>query len=161
MAPNKTLAAQLFTELKEFFPNNYVGFFISYYDYYQPEAYIPGSDTYIAKDSSINDDIDKMRHEATQSLFENGNVVIVSSVSCIYGLGSPAAYAKLVVTIEVGEELDRDKFLRSLVEIQYSRNDNNLVRGAFRVRGDVVDILPSSQNDEAIRVEFLVMKLKS
>ena len=130
MAPNKTLAAQLFTELKQFL-NNKVGFFISYYDYYQPEAYLPGSDTYIAKDSSVNDDIDKMRHEATQALFESRDVVIVSSVSCIYGLGSPASYAKLVVTLDKGSELDRDAFLRSLIEIQYSRNDANLVRVLF------------------------------
>ena len=154
IAPNKTLAAQLFSELREFFPSNAVGFFISYYDYYQPEAYIPGSDTYIAKDSSINDDIDKMRHEATQSLFERKDVIIVASVSCIYGLGSPDSYANLVVNIEVGQELGRNQFLRSLVGIQYTRNDTALERGKFRVRGDVVDLLPSHERSQAIRVEF-------
>lgn len=161
MAPNKTLAAQLFSEFKEFFPNNGVGFFISYYDYYQPEAYIPGSDTYIAKDSSINDDIDKMRHSATQALFERKDVIIVASVSCIYGLGSPAAYAAQVVNLEVGSELERNQLLRQLVDIQYTRNDTALVRGSFRVRGDVVDILPSNQNDTAIRVEFFGDELES
>lgn len=154
IAPNKTLAAQLFSEFKLLFPNDGVGFFISYYDYYQPEAYVPSSDTYIAKDSSINEDIDKMRHQATQSLFENKNVVIIASVSCIYGLGSPDAYADLVVNVEKGEEIDRDKFLRSLIDIQYTRNDYNLARGSFRVRGDTIDILPSHQVDEAVRVEF-------
>jgi excinuclease ABC subunit B len=154
MAPNKTLAAQLFTEFRELFPNNAVGFFISYYDYYQPEAYIPGSDTYIAKDALINDDIDKMRHAATQSLFERKDVIIVASVSCIYGLGSPASYANLVVNIKKGDELARNTFLRSLIDIQYTRNDTALQRGTFRVRGDVVDILPSHQKDQGIRVEF-------
>jgi excinuclease ABC subunit B len=154
MAPNKTLAAQLFTEFRQLFPNNAVGFFISYYDYYQPEAYIPGSDTYIAKDALINDDIDKMRHAATQSLFERKDVIIVASVSCIYGLGSPASYANLVVNIKKGDELARNTFLRSLIDIQYTRNDTALQRGTFRVRGDVVDILPSHQKDQGIRVEF-------
>jgi excinuclease ABC subunit B len=154
MAPNKTLAAQLFTEFRELFPHNAAGFFISYYDYYQPEAYIPGSDTYIAKDALINDDIDKMRHAATQSLFERKDVIIVASVSCIYGLGSPASYAKLVVNIKKGDELARNTFLRSLIDIQYTRNDTALQRGTFRVRGDVVDILPSHQKDQGIRVEF-------
>ncbi len=154
MAPNKTLAAQLFTELREFFPNNAVGFFISYYDYYQPEAYIPSSDTFIAKDAMINDDIDKMRHAATQNLFERKDVIIVASVSCIYGLGSPQSYANLVVNINKGEEIERNKLLRSLIDIQYSRNDTALQRGTFRVRGDVVDILPSHQKDQGIRVEF-------
>ena len=161
IAPNKTLAAQLFTELKELFPENAVGFFISYYDYYQPEAYIPGSDTYIAKDSSINDDIDKMRHAATQSLFERPDTIIVASVSCIYGMGSPASYAKLCVVIEEGQEISRNDFLRSLISIQYSRNDVSLQRGSFRVRGDVVDILPSHQNKEAIRVEFFGDEIES
>lgn len=154
VAPNKTLAAQLFTELREFFPNNAVGFFISYYDYYQPEAYIPSSDTFISKDSMINDDIDKMRHSATQTLFERKDVIIIASVSCIYGLGSPQSYANLVVNIAVGEELERNKFLRSLIDVQYTRNDTSLERGSFRVRGDVVDILPSNQKDQGIRVEF-------
>ncbi len=154
MAPNKTLAAQLFTEFRQLFPQNAVGFFISYYDYYQPEAYIPGSDTYIAKDALINDDIDKMRHAATQTLFERKDVIIIASVSCIYGLGSPDSYANLVVNIKLGEELARNSFLRKLIDIQYTRNDTALQRGTFRVRGDVVDILPSHQKDQGIRVEF-------
>ncbi len=155
IAPNKTLAAQLFMEFKELFPENSVEYFISYYDYYQPEAYVPTTDTYIAKDSSINDDIDKMRHSATMSLLERRDVIIVASVSCIFGLGSPDSYAKLVLNIKAGDELPRNKFLRGLVNIQYSRNDRSLVRGCFRVRGDVIDILPSHQRDEAVRVEFL------
>lgn len=154
IAPNKTLAAQLFAEFRELFPSNAVEFFISYYDYYQPEAYVPSTDTYIAKDSAINEDIDKMRHAATRSLFERRDVIVVASVSCIYGLGSPKAYAKLVVEIKRGQELARDKFLRQLIEIQYSRNDVTLARGSFRVRGDTVDILPAHQRDEAIRIEF-------
>lgn len=161
MAPNKTLAAQLFTELKELFPHNAVGFFISYYDYYQPEAYIPGSDTYIAKDSSINDDIDKMRHAATQDLFERPDSIIVASVSCIYGMGSPASYAKLCLKVEEGEEVARNDLLKKLIEIQYSRNDMSLERGTFRVRGDVVDILPSHQKDRAIRLEFFGDEIES
>ncbi len=161
MAPNKTLAAQLFTELKEFFPNNAVGFFISYYDYYQPEAYIPGTDTYIAKDSAINDDIDKMRHAATRQLFERSDVIIVASVSCIYGLGSPEGYAKQVVSLERGMEMGRNEFLGRLVGIQYTRNDVQLQRGNFRVRGDVVDLLPSHQRDTAIRVEFFGDEIES
>jgi len=154
IAPNKTLAAQLYIELKNLFPNNSVGFFISYYDYYQPEAYVPSTDTYIAKDSAINDDIDKMRHDATQRLFEEKAVIIVASVSCIYGLGAPDAYSQQAVHIEKGQELSRDKFLRSLIDIQYERNDQNLVRGHFRVRGEIVDVLPSNQNDTALRVHF-------
>ncbi|MEZ4741918.1 MAG: excinuclease ABC subunit UvrB [Bdellovibrionota bacterium] len=154
IAPNKTLAAQLFAELKALFPTDGVGFFISYYDYYQPEAYVPSSDTYIAKDSSVNEDIDKMRHEATQYLFEKNNVIIVASVSCIYGLGSPESYADLMVAIKKGEEVSRDKVLRSLIDIQYARNDHSLLRGHFRVRGDTVDILPAHQSDEAVRIEF-------
>ncbi|NRA63678.1 MAG: excinuclease ABC subunit UvrB [Pseudobacteriovorax sp.] len=161
VAPNKTLAAQLFTEFKELFPENAVGFFISYYDYYQPEAYIPGSDTYIAKDSSINEDIDKMRHAATQSLFERNDTIIVASVSCIYGMGSPESYAKLCVSIEAGMEIERNDFLRKLISIQYTRNDTSLVRGSFRVRGDVVDILPSHQSKEGIRVEFFGDEIES
>ncbi len=154
MAPNKTLAAQLFTEFKSLFPNDHVGFFISYYDYYQPEAYVPTTDTYIAKDSSINEDIDKMRHAATLSLFESRNVIIVASVSCIYGLGSPDSYANLMVALDVGQELSRDELLRSLIDIQYSRNDRSLLRGHFRVRGDTVDVQPAHQSDEAIRIDF-------
>jgi excinuclease ABC subunit B len=154
IAPNKTLAAQLFTEFRELFPDNAVEFFISYYDYYQPEAYVPSTDTYIAKDSAINEDIDKMRHAATRSLFERRDVIVVASVSCIYGLGSPKAYAKLVVEVKKGQELSRDRFLRQLIDIQYTRNDVTLTRGSFRVRGDTVDILPAHQREEAIRVEF-------
>ncbi len=154
IAPNKTLAAQLYMELKNLFPNNAVGFFISYYDYYQPEAYVPSTDTYIAKDSAINDDIDKMRHNATQMLFEEKAVIIVASVSCIYGLGAPDAYSQRAVRIAVGEEVSRNAFMRSLIDIQYERNDQNLVRGHFRVRGDVIDVLPSNENDTALRIYF-------
>jgi excinuclease ABC subunit B len=154
MAPNKTLAAQLFSEFKTLFPENAVEYFISYYDYYQPEAYVPSSDTYIAKDSSINDDIDKMRHSATRSLFERRDTIIIASVSCIYGLGSPESYSHLVVKLEQGQKIRRDQLLRSLIDIQYSRNDHTLVRGHFRVRGDTVDILPAHQRDEAVRVDF-------
>lgn len=161
VAPNKTLAAQLFVEMRALFPHNAVEYFISYYDYYQPEAYVPSSDTYIAKDASINDDIDKMRHTATRSLFERKDVIVVASVSCIYGLGSPKAYAELVVEIKRGSEVPRDKFLRSLIDIQYTRNDMSLVRGSFRVRGDTVDILPAHQRDEAIRVEFFGDEIES
>ena len=154
IAPNKTLAAQLFAEMRELFPDNAVEFFISYYDYFQPEAYVPSSDTYIAKDSAINDDIDKMRHAATRSLFERRDTIIVASVSCIYGLGSPQAYSQLTVPLNVGQQLSRDQLLRSLIDIQYSRNDVSLTRGHFRVRGDSVDILPAHQRDEGVRVEF-------
>jgi excinuclease ABC subunit B len=154
MAPNKTLAAQLFSEMRELFPQNAVEYFISYYDYFQPEAYVPSTDTYIAKDSSINEDIDKMRHAATRSLFERRDTIVVASVSCIYGLGSPQAYANLAFAIEKGQEISRDKLLRALIDIQYSRNDTSLVRGHFRVRGDTVDVLPAHQRDEAVRIEF-------
>ena len=154
IAPNKTLAAQLFTELKEFFPHNHVEFFISYYDYYQPEAYVVNTDTYIAKDSSINDDIDKMRHQATRALFECHDTIIVASVSCIYGLGSPENYAQLVCPLHKGREVARNKLLGELIDIQYTRNDHALGRGNFRVRGDVVDILPAHQDREGVRVEF-------
>lgn len=154
MAPNKTLAAQLFSELKEFFPNNAVNYFISYYDYYQPEAYVPSSDTYIAKDSAINEDIDKMRHAATMALFERRDSIIVASVSCIYGLGNPESYSKLVVPIEKFQKISRNEFLRKLVDVQYSREDGLLSRGNFRVRGDLVDVMPAHQRDEAIRIEF-------
>ncbi len=154
MAPNKTLAAQLFSEFKEFFPDNAVEYFISYYDYFQPEAYVPSTDTYIAKDSAINDDIDRMRHKATMSLFERRDTIVVASVSCIYGLGSPQSYAKLVLPIKTGEIISREKFMRRLVDIQYGRNDVNLIRGTFRARGDVIDIFPAHQRDEMLRVEF-------
>lgn len=154
LAPNKTLAAQLFSEFKEFFPQNAVEYFISYYDYFQPEAYVPSTDTYIAKDSAINDDIDRMRHKATMSLFERRDTIVVASVSCIYGLGSPQSYAKLVFPIKTGDQISREKFMRRLVDIQYGRSDVNLIRGTFRARGDVIDIFPAHQRDEMLRVEF-------
>lgn len=154
IAHNKTLAAQLCSEFKEFFPNNAVEYFVSYYDYYQPEAYVPHTDTYIEKDASINDEIDKLRHSATSALFERRDVIIVASVSCIYGLGDPNEYRDLVVSLRVGMEKDRDEVIRSLVDIQYQRNDINFIRGTFRVRGDVVEIFPASQSEKAIRVEF-------
>ncbi|MCX7951920.1 MAG: excinuclease ABC subunit UvrB [Clostridiales bacterium] len=154
IAHNKTLAAQLCSEFKEFFPDNAVEYFVSYYDYYQPEAYVPHTDTYIEKDASINDEIDKLRHSATSALFERRDVIIVASVSCIYGLGDPNEYRDLVVSLRVGMEKDRDEVIRSLVDIQYQRNDINFIRGTFRVRGDVVEIFPASQSEKAIRVEF-------
>ncbi len=154
MAHNKTLAAQLAAEFKEFFPHNAVEYFVSYYDYYQPEAYIPQSDTYIEKDSSINDEIDKLRHSATSSLFERRDVIIVASVSCIYGLGSPEEYRELLLSLRVGMEKGRDEVLHRLVDIQYDRNDINFTRGTFRVRGDVLEIFPASNSERAIRVEF-------
>ncbi|MGQ7277850.1 excinuclease ABC subunit UvrB [Brevibacillus thermoruber] len=154
IAHNKTLAAQLCAEFKEFFPKNAVEYFVSYYDYYQPEAYIPQSDTYIEKDSSINDEIDKLRHSATSALFERRDVIIVASVSCIYGLGSPEEYRELVLSLRVGMEKSRDEVLHRLVDIQYDRNDINFTRGTFRVRGDVVEIFPASHGEQAIRVEF-------
>jgi excinuclease ABC subunit B len=154
IAHNKTLAAQLCSEFKEFFPNNAVEYFVSYYDYYQPEAYIVHSDTYIEKDSSINDEIDKLRHSATSALLERRDVIIVASVSCIYGLGDPEEYKNLVVSLRVGMEKSREEVLRQLVNIQYERNDINFVRGTFRVRGDVVEIFPASSADNVLRVEF-------
>ncbi|WP_028308037.1 excinuclease ABC subunit UvrB [Desulfitibacter alkalitolerans] len=154
MAHNKILAAQLCSEFKEFFPENSVEYFVSYYDYYQPEAYIPHTDTYIEKDSSLNDEIDKMRHSATSALFERDDVIIVASVSCIYGLGSPIDYKNLVLSLREGAEYDRDKILRKLVDIQYDRNDYDFHRGSFRVRGDVIEIFPASFTDKAIRVEL-------
>ncbi|MFY0543208.1 excinuclease ABC subunit UvrB [Brevibacillus sp. H7] len=154
IAHNKTLAAQLAAEFKEFFPNNAVEYFVSYYDYYQPEAYIPQSDTYIEKDASINEEIDKLRHSATSALFERRDVIIVASVSCIYGLGSPEEYRELLLSLRVGMERSRDEILHRLVDIQYDRNDINFTRGTFRVRGDVVEIFPASHSEQAIRVEF-------
>ncbi len=154
LAHNKTLAAQLFSEFKEFFPENAVEFFVSYYDYYQPEAYIVQTDTYIEKDSSVNDEIDKLRHSATFALFERKDVLIVSSVSCIYGLGDPEDYQELMVSLRVGMEKPRDELLRRLVDIQYERNDVNFIRNKFRVRGDVVEIFPSNNGENAIRVEY-------
>jgi excinuclease ABC subunit B len=151
---NKTLAAQLFSEFREFFPNNAVEYFVSYYDYYQPEAYIPSTDTFIEKDSQINDEIDKLRHSATRSLLERNDVIIVSSISCIYGLGSPEAYEGLLLYLEVGREAKRQDILKKLVEIQYKRNDVDFHRGTFRVRGDVVEIFPAYEEERAIRIEF-------
>ncbi len=154
LAHNKTLAAQLYGEFKELFPGNAVEYFVSYYDYYQPEAYVPSSDTYIEKDSSINEEIDKLRHSATRSLLSRRDVLIVASVSCIYGLGSPEAYYGMLVRLEEGQELDRNDLLKRLVEIQYQRNDVDFHRGSFRVRGDTVEIFPAYEEDRAIRVEF-------
>ncbi|OPH54516.1 excinuclease ABC subunit B [Paenibacillus ferrarius] len=154
IAHNKTLAAQLCSEFKEFFPHNAVSYFVSYYDYYQPEAYIASSDTYIEKDSSINEEIDKLRHSATSSLFERRDVIIVASVSCIYGLGSPIEYGNMLLSLRVGMEKSRNEILHKLVDIQYQRNDLNFVRGTFRVRGDVVEIFPASHGEQAVRVEL-------
>ncbi|MFQ5597390.1 MAG: excinuclease ABC subunit UvrB [Nitrospiria bacterium] len=154
IAHNKTLAAQLYREFKDFFPENAVEYFVSYYDYYQPEAYIPHTDTLIEKDASINDAIDRMRHAATRSLLERNDIIIVASVSCIYGLGSPEAYHGMLVYLEEGQEIEREAVLRKLVEIQYERNDFNFYRGTFRVRGDLIEIFPASSEDYAIRVEF-------
>lgn len=154
LAHNKTLASQLCSEFREFFPENAVEYFVSYYDYYQPEAYIAATDTYIAKDSSINDEIDKLRHSATAALFERKDVIIVASVSCIYGLGDPFDYEHLTISLRPGMILDRDDLLNKLVDIQYQRNDISFQRGAFRVRGDTVDIFPANESEEAIRVEF-------
>lgn len=154
IAHNKTLAGQLYNEFKEFFPNNAVEYFVSYYDYYQPEAYVPQTDTYIEKDASINDEIDKLRHSATSALFERDDVIIIASVSCIYGLGSPEEYRELVVSLRVGMEKERDALLRDLVDIQYERNDIDFRRGTFRVRGDVVEVFQASRDDLCIRVEF-------
>lgn len=154
LAHNKTLAAQLCSEFKEFFPDNAVEYFVSYYDYYQPEAYVPSSDTFIEKDASINDEIDKLRHSATASLFERRDVIIVASVSCIYGLGSPVDYENLVISLRPGMQKDRDETIKKLVEIQYKRNDISFTRGTFRVRGDTLEIFPASSSENAIRVEF-------
>mgnify|MGYP004565167815 FL=1 len=154
IAHNKTLAAQLYGEFKEFFPNNAVEYFVSYYDYYQPEAYVPSSDTYIAKDSAINDEIDKLRLSATMALTERRDVIIVASVSCIYGLGSPLDYQNMVISLRPGMEKDRDEMISKLIEIQYNRNDMDFHRGTFRVRGDVVEVIPANAESTAIRVEF-------
>ena len=154
IAHNKTLAGQLYSEFKEFFPKNRVEYFVSYYDYFQPEAYVPSTDTFIEKDASINDEIDQLRHSATSSLFEGDDVIVIASVSCIYGLGNPDEYRDLVVSIRSGMELDRNQFLRKLVDIQYSRNDIDFKRGTFRVRGDIVEVFPASKDEQCIRVEF-------
>lgn len=154
MAPNKTLAAQLCSEFKEFFPNNAVEFFVSYYDYYQPEAYIPNSDTYISKDSAINDEIDKLRHSATSALFERRDVIIVASVSCIYGLGSPEDYKTMLLSIREGQNISREEIVSKLVDIQYTRNDMNFIRNTFRLRGDVIEIIPASLSEQGYRIEL-------
>ena len=154
IAYNKTLAAQLASEFKTFFPDNYVGYFVSYYDYYQPEAYIASTDTYIEKDASINDEIDELRHSATCSLFERRDVIVVASVSCIYGLGSPESYHEMVLSLHKGQEIDRDAILRKLVDIQYERNDVGFDRGRFRVRGDTVEVFPAGYNSRAVRIEM-------
>lgn len=154
IAHNKTLAGQLYSEFKEFFPNNRVEYFVSYYDYYQPEAYVPQTDTFIEKDAQINDEIDKLRHSATSALFERDDVIIISSVSCIYGLGNPEEYRDMVVSARVGMQMDRNEFLRKLVDVQYSRNDIDFRRGTFRVRGDIVEVFPASRDEQCVRVEF-------
>ncbi len=154
LAHNKTLAAQLSSEFKEFFPENAVEYFVSYYDYYQPEAYIAHSDTYIEKDAQVNDEIDKLRHSATMALFERRDVIVVASVSCIYGLGDPEDYSTMVISLRPGMQKDRDEVIRKLIEMQYERNDINFIRGKFRVRGDVLEIFPISSNENAVRVEF-------
>src|SRR3954451_5285623 len=151
MVHNKTLAAQLFQEFRRFFPDNAVEYFVSYYDYYQPEAYVPATDSYIEKEATINDEIDRMRLSATRSLFERRDVVIVASVSCIYGLGSPEAYYGMLLPLELGQRIDRDQILRKLVEIQYERNDVEFGRGAFRVRGDIIEVVPSYE-EHALRI---------
>ena len=154
LAHNKTLAGQLYSEFKEFFPNNNVEYFVSYYDYYQPEAYIPSSDTYIEKDSSVNDEIDKLRHSATLSLFEARDVIIVASVSCIYGLGDPVDYQEMMLSLRTGMKKQRDEVLKKLITMQYARNELDFKRGTFRAKGDIVEIYPSSQSESAVRVEF-------
>lgn len=154
IAHNKTLAGQLYSEFKEFFPNNAVEYFVSYYDYYQPEAYVPQTDTFIEKDASINDEIDKLRHSATSALFERDDVIVIASVSCIYGLGSPEEYKEMVISLRTGMEVPRNDLLRRLVDVQYERNDIDFKRGTFRVRGDVVEIFPASRDERCIRVEF-------
>ena len=154
IAHNKTLAGQLYGEMKEFFPENAVEYFVSYYDYYQPEAYVPQTDTYIAKDSAINEEIDKLRLSATAALVERRDVIVVASVSCIYGLGSPEDYLGMMVSLRPGMEKDRDEVIRALIDIQYTRNEMDFHRGTFRVRGDVLEIFPANYGDTAIRVEF-------
>ena len=154
LAHNKTLAGQLYSEFKEFFPENNVEYFVSYYDYYQPESYIPQSDTYIEKDSSINDEIDKLRHSATLSLFETRDVIIVASVSCIYGLGDPVDYEEMMLSLRPGMEKSRDEVMKKLISMQYTRNEIDFKRGTFRAKGDILEIYPSSQSEAAVRIEF-------
>ena len=154
LAHNKTLAGQLYSELKELFPDNKVEYFVSYYDYYQPEAYVPSTDTFIEKDSSINDEIDELRHAATSALISRRDVIVVASVSCIYGIGEVEEYKNKMLTLSVGDEIDRNKVLEKLVEMLYERNDLDFKRGTFRVRGDVLEIIPSNQNTTGYRIEF-------
>ncbi|MCR4717071.1 MAG: DEAD/DEAH box helicase family protein, partial [Lachnospiraceae bacterium] len=154
LAHNKTLAAQLYSEFKEFFPENAVEYFVSYYDYYQPEAYVPSTDTYIEKDSAINDEIDKLRHSATAALIERRDVVVISSVSCIYGIGNPEDYKEMMISLRPGQEKDRDMVIKELIDIQYDRSDLDFKRGTFRVRGDTLEIIPVSTFENGIRVEF-------
>ena len=161
MAPNKTLAAQLYAEFRSFFPDNAVEYFVSYYDYYQPEAYLPATDTYIEKDSSINDEIDKLRHSTTRSLLTRRDVLVVASVSCIYGLGAPESYGEMHIYLEPGLSLARDDLLRHLVDMLYERNDFDFHRGTFRVRGDIVEIFPQYEAERAIRVEFFGDEIES
>ena len=159
LAPNKTLAAQLYGEFKSFFPNNAVEYFVSYYDYYTPEAYVPRSDTYIEKEASINEQIDRMRHSATRSLLERDDVIIVASVSCIYGLGSVEAYSKMTITLKKNNNYERDQLIRTFVTLQYKRNDQSFFRGTFRVRGENLEIFPSHLEDRAWRISFNLNKL--
>src|SRR5579872_6501636 len=161
LAPNKTLAAQLYGEMKGFFPNNAVEYFVSYYDYYQPEAYVPRSDTYVEKESSINEQIDRMRHAATRALLERRDVVIVASVSCIYGIGSVETYSRMVVPLKVGQRVDRAQILKQFVELQYRRNDTSFQRGTFRARGDVIEIFPAHYEDRAWRIGFFGDEIES
>jgi excinuclease ABC subunit B len=161
LAPNKTLAAQLYGEMKAFFPNNAVEYFVSYYDYYQPEAYVPRTDLYIEKDAQINEQIDRMRHAATQALLERNDVIVVASVSCIYGIGSVETYARMVAKLEVGGRIDRDALAKALVELQYRRNDAAFARGCFRLRGETVDIFPSHYEDRAWRVTLFGDEIES
>ncbi|MEE8109804.1 MAG: DEAD/DEAH box helicase family protein, partial [bacterium] len=161
VAPNKTLAAQLYNEFRGFFPDNAVEYFVSYYDYYQPEAYLPSTDTYIEKDASVNDELDKLRHSATYSLLTRRDVIIVASVSCIYGLGSPETYHGMHIYLETGQHIDRDEVLTRMVQIQYQRNDIDFKRGTFRVRGDVVEIIPAYETETALRIEFFGDEIES
>ena len=161
LAPNKTLAAQLYSEFRQFFPHNAVEYFVSYYDYYQPEAYVPRTDTYVEKESSVNEQIDRMRHSATRALFERRDVVIVASVSCIYGIGSPETYSTMTETLKVGKDVDRLQLVRRLVELQYKRNDANFYRGSFRVRGDSLEIFPAHMEDRAWRLSLFGDEIES
>ena len=154
MAPNKTLAAQLYGEMKELFPTNAVEYFVSYYDYYQPEAYVPRTDTFIEKDASINEHIDRMRHSATRSMFERNDIIIVASVSCIYGLGPVETYSKMIFSLSINMQISREIIIKRFIELQYKRNDANFIRGSFRVRGDVLEIFPAHLENEAWRIEL-------